>query len=67
MQANTTLGTVYNILIEHYQLNSRLLQPILENTTKLPWSQVYWLNILCKFLNQIQGKILLKKLWTTHQ
>jgi len=67
MQANMMLGTVYIILINHYQLNSGLSQPIFEHTTNLPWSQAYWVNTLCKFLNQIQGKILLENPWITHQ
>jgi len=67
MQANMMLGTVYIILINHYQLNSGLSQPILKHTTKLPWSQAYWFDTLCEFLNQIQGKILLENLWITHQ
>jgi len=67
MQAKSTSGTVYTILVNHYQLSSGLLQPILKETMSLPWSQVYWIDTLWEFLHQIQEKILLEKPWILHQ
>jgi len=56
--------TIYHVLIDQYQLNSGLAKPILEVTTPISWSQVYWVNILQDYLAQIHGKIILDQPWT---
>jgi len=36
LHAHTTTGTIYCILISHYQLQTRFCQLVLENTTPIP-------------------------------
>jgi len=63
MHAKTTIGTVYQVLIDQYQMNSGFPEPILETTTAIAWSQAYWIDTLCTYLAQIKGKIILEQPW----
>jgi len=64
MRAKTSIGTIYQVLINQYQLNSGFSEPILEATTPIPWSQAYWVDTLCTYLTQIQGTVILHQPWT---
>jgi len=46
LRAKTTIGTVYQVLIDQYQLNSGFSEPILKTTTAITWSQAYWIDTL---------------------
>jgi len=61
--AKTTIDTVYQVLINQYQLNSGFPEPILKTTTAIAWSQAYWINTLHAYLAQIKGKIKLEQPW----
>jgi len=64
LRAHTTTGTIYRILVSHYQLQTGFTQPILENNIPIPWSQAYWMDNLRAFLFQINGQIILHEPWT---
>jgi len=61
--ANTTTGTIYTILINHYQLNAWIADPILENPIPIPWSSAYWIDTLWDYLQHTKGKFLLQNPW----
>jgi len=63
-RAKTTLGTLMNITIKAYQLQAGIPEPILEDTTQLPWMPNRWINNLRAFLYEIGGKIQLEDPWT---
>ncbi len=62
---NTSIGKVYGIVIQSYQLMSDLSQPILQDTRTLPWSNSPWLDTTQQFLHSIQSMVLLNSPWTT--
>jgi len=64
VHVRTTIGTLYQVLIDHYELNSSFLDPILEDMTPIPWSQAYWVDTLRAYLHQINGTISLQWIWT---
>jgi len=64
LRADTTMGKVYQLLINHYQLNAGFSTPVLENTTAIPWSTAYWVDTLRRYLHQIGGQILLQQAWS---
>jgi len=59
----TTLDTLMNITIKAYQLQAGIPEPILEETTQLPWMPNHWINNLRAFLYEIGGKIQLEDPW----
>jgi len=61
--ANITTGTMLLVLIEQYQLNAGLGQPVLEDTRPIVWSEASWTNHLWAFLHDIQGQIILYQQW----
>jgi len=61
--AKTTIGQVYVITLNHYQLTSRLSQLILKDTQLLPWSMACWVDQLRAFLHTIKGQIHLSNPW----
>ncbi len=64
IRANTTTGTIYTVLINHYQLTAGIADPVLENPILIPWSSAYWVDTLQAYLNHTKGKILLHNPWT---
>jgi len=63
IRANTSMGQISKIIVEHYQLMAGILQPVLEDTRSLSWSNSQWLNTVRQFLSEIEGKILLQQPW----
>jgi len=63
IRANTTIGQVYETMLAHYQLTSRLAHPALEDTRPIPWSAAKWIDQLREFLHTIQGSISLCNPW----
>jgi len=63
LHAETTTGTLYTILINHYQLSAGISEPILENPIPIPWSSAYWIDMRHNHLRQIKGTILLQHPW----
>jgi len=61
--ANTTTGTIYTVLINHYQLTAGIADPVLENPILIPWSSAYWVDTLWAYLKHTKGKIILHNLW----
>jgi len=44
LQANTTMGQTYQVLIQHYQLQSGFSHSILEKTDAIQWSVAPWMD-----------------------
>jgi len=63
LRTNTGIGTVYRIVLQHYQLLSGLPTSILENTQSIPWSNAPWIDTVRQFLHAINGQILLAQPW----
>jgi len=55
LQANTSNGQLYSILISSYQLYAGIKHPILEDTRPLPWSPSGWLTSIRDFLYSINS------------
>jgi len=60
---NTSTGTAYHIVLQHYQLVAGISQPVLQDTQLLPWSFAPWLDNLQALLHLINGQILLNNPW----
>jgi len=63
LRANTAIGQVYTITLNHYQLMSGLSQPIPEDTQPIHWSTAHWVDQLRAFLHVIKGQIRLSNSW----
>jgi len=59
----TSIGHVFTIVLEHYQLLAGIADPVLEDTCTIPWCNAPWLNHLQQFLHHINGQIILKQPW----
>jgi len=63
LRDQTHLGNLLSLTIKAYQIASGIANPILENTSNLPWMPNRWLTNLRQFLNQIEGSIHLQDPW----
>jgi len=54
---STSIGNVYIVTLQHYQLMAGLLQSILKDTWPLPWISGQWIDQLQQFLHETQGTI----------
>jgi len=57
LQANTSNGQLYSILISSYQLHAGIGHPILEDTWPLPWSPSGWLSSIREFLYSFNSQV----------
>jgi len=64
LQAETLNGQLYRALIDAHQLAAGSAQPILEDTTPIPWCPDGWITMLRTFLHSINTKICLENPWT---
>jgi len=64
LRAGTTTGTIYTIMIQHYQLISGFSISVLERTTAIPWSTAPWMDSLRGYLQHVKGQIIMKNPWT---
>jgi len=55
--ANATIGMVYSITLQHYQLMAGLSRPILEDTRPILWSFRWWIDQLHQFFHATKGTI----------
>jgi len=62
-RTRTSIGQVYNIVTQHYQLMAGLSHLILQDTRPIPWSTALWYDNLCQFLHSIQGQIIIQNPW----
>jgi len=58
----TIINKVYNIVTQ-YQLMSRLLCSILQDTRPIPWSTALWYDTLQQFQDLINGQIIIQNPW----
>jgi len=65
IRTNTSIGKVYGIVIQNYQLMSGLSQPVLQDTRTLPWSNAPWIDTTRQFLHTTQSAVLLNNPWIT--
>jgi len=63
IQTNTSMGKIFLITLQHYQLLPSLSQSVLQDTRPLPWSPTPWINNLWSLLHSIDGQILLSQPW----
>jgi len=63
LRTGTMTGTIYTIMIQHYQLLSGFSTLVLERTNTIPWSATPWMDSLCRYLQHIKGQIIMEKLW----
>ncbi len=62
-RTQTSIGQVYHIVIQHYQLMSGLSRSVLQDTRPIPWSNALWIDTLRQFLHSIEGQINLRNPW----
>jgi len=63
LQDQTHLGNLFSHTIKAYQIAASITNPILENTSTLPWMLNKWLTNLWQVLNKIEGLIYLQDPW----
>jgi len=66
-RTRTSIGQVYNIVTQHYQLMAGLSHLILQDTRPIPWSTALWYDNLHQFLHSIQGQIIIQNPWIPTQ
>jgi len=66
LHACTSTGTIYQILLEQYQIQAGIKDHALINTEPLPWCTAPWTKTMWWFLHQIGGQIWLENPWIQH-
>jgi hypothetical protein len=64
VNANTSLGKSFKIILNWVQVHSGLSTPILENRTDIDYIQHNWYSPIREFLKVINGKISVRNTWT---